>query len=171
MQILRTTASLTALTLLASALAAQTPAAPKKLDAKRYDHFGAGVGVGDAPMSLQAALQNAAKLDGKTIRVRAPITGVCQVKGCWMNLGEPDAKGNPPLFVKFKDYAFFVPKDAGGRDAVLEGTLSFKQETVAETKHYLEDAGKHEEAKKVTKGRKVLRFMADGVALEKPAGK
>ena len=167
----RTAASLTALALLTAALAAQSPAAPKKLDAKKYDHFGAGITVGAAPMSLRAALENAADLDGKTIRVRAPITGVCQVKGCWMNLGKPDAAGNPPVFVKFKDYAFFVPKDASGRQAVLEGTLSFKQETVAETKHYLEDAGKHDAAAKVTKGRKILRFMADGVAIEKAAGK
>ena len=64
-----------------------------------------------------------------------------------------------------------MPKDASGRQAVLEGTLSFKQETVAETKHYLKDAGKHDAAAKVTKGRKILRFMADGVAIEKAAGK
>jgi hypothetical protein len=62
-----------------------------------------------------------------------------------------------------------MPKDASGRLAVVEGQLAFKQETVAETKHYLEDAGKHELATKVTEGRKILRFMADGVALEKVA--
>ena len=167
----RTDASLTALALLTAALAAQSPAAPKKLDAKKYDHFGAGITVGAAPMSLRAALENAADLDGKTIRVRAPISGVCQVKGCWMNLGKPDSAGNPPLFVKFKDYGFFMPKDASGRVAIVEGTMTFKQETVAETKHYLKDAGKHDAAAKVTKGRKILRFMADGVAIEKAAGK
>ena len=166
MQSMRFVSVLTALVLTAAATAQD-----KKLDAKKYDHFGDGITVGAQPMTLRAALKNAKELDGKTIRVRAPITGVCQVKGCWMNLGKPDPKGNPPIFVKFKDYAFFVPKDASGREAILEGQLSFKQETVAETKHYLEDAGKHEEAKKVTEGRKILRFMADGVAIQKPAKK
>ena len=33
------------------------------------------------------------------------------------------------------------------------------------------DAGNTEEAKKVTEGRKVLRFMASGVAIEKAAAK
>ncbi len=149
--------------------ASNAQAKPDKLDAKAYDHFGTGITVGETPISLAAALKNADKLTGKTIRVQATITGVCQTKGCWMNLGKPDEKGNPPLFVKFKDYGFFMPKDASGRLAVVEGQLAFKQETVAETKHYLEDAGKHELATKVTEGRKILRFMADGVALEKVA--
>jgi len=46
-----------------------------------------------------------------------------------------------------------------------------KQETVEQTKHYLEDAGKHEEAAKVTEGRKLYHFMATGVAISKPAAK
>ncbi len=140
---------------------------PTKLDAKVYDHFGAGITNGEKPLSLAEAIKSPAKFAGKKIRLEAPITGVCQTKGCWMNLGKPDAKGNPPVFVKFKDYGFFMPKDSSGRTAIVEGTMSFKQETVAETKHYLEDAGKHDEAKKVTEGRKILRFMASGVAIKK----
>jgi hypothetical protein len=140
---------------------------PAKLDAKAYDHFGAGIKVGAQPISLSEAIKNADKLTGKTLRVEAEITGVCQAKGCWMNLGKLDPKGNPPLFVKFKDYGFFMPKDSSGRTAIVEGTMTFKQETVAETKHYLEDAGKHEQAKKITEGRKILRFMASGVAIKK----
>jgi len=147
--------------------ATQDPAT--KLDAKVYEHFGAGITVGEQPLSLADAIKDPAKFAGKTIRLEAPITAVCQTKGCWMNLGALDAKGNPPVFVKFKDYAFFMPKDSSGRTAIVEGTMSFKQETVAETKHYLEDEGKTEEAKKVTEGRKVLSFMASGVAIEKAA--
>lgn len=139
-----------------------------KLDAKVYDHFGTGITAGEKPLTLAQAIKSPAKFAGRKIRLEAPITGVCQTKGCWMNLGKPDAKGNPPVFVKFKDYGFFMPKDSSGRTAIVEGTMSFKQETVAETKHYLEDAGKHDEAKKVTKGRTVLRFMASGVAIKKP---
>ena len=140
---------------------------PARLDAKGYDHFGTGITLGAKPMPLAEVVKNADKLTGKTLRVQAQITGVCQTKGCWMNLGNLDPKGNPPLFVKFKDYGFFMPKDASGRTAIVEGTMTFKQETVAETRHYLEDAGKHEQAKKVTVGRKILRFMASGVAIKK----
>jgi hypothetical protein len=73
----------------------------------------------------------------------------------------------PPVMVKFKDYGFFVPKDASGRTAIVEGVMAFKQETVEQTRHYLEDAGKHDEAAKITEGRKLYTFMASGVAIEK----
>ena len=140
---------------------------PQKLNPEVYDHFGTGITTGEKPLSLAEALKASAKLANKTIRLQAPITAVCQTKGCWMNLGKPDANGNPPVFVKFKDYGFFMPKDSSGRTAIVEGTMTVKQETVEETKHYLEDAGKPEEAKKVTQGRKILRFMASGVAIKK----
>jgi len=149
------------------ALAAQDPTppqAPAKLDAKVYDHFGDGIVEGPA-VDLATALKNPEQFTGKTVRISGPITAVCQTKGCWMHLGAQ----TPPVMVKFKDYGFFVPKDASGRTAIVEGTMSMKQETVEQTRHYLEDAGKTEEAAKVTEGRKLYHFMASGVAIEKAA--
>jgi hypothetical protein len=162
---------LTAALSLAAVAASQDQTPAQKLDTGVYDHFGAGITNGDKPVTLADVMTAPADFTDKKIRLEAPITGVCQTKGCWMNLGEADAKGNPPVFVKFKDYAFFVPKDASGRTAIVEGTMTMTQETVEQTRHYLEDAGKHDEAAKVTEGRKILRFMADGVAIEKPTPK
>ncbi|MEO6595409.1 MAG: DUF4920 domain-containing protein, partial [Planctomycetota bacterium] len=136
--------------------------AAKKLDEKAYDHFGDGIVEGPVT-DLAFALKNPANFTDKTVRLQGPITAVCQTKGCWMHLGNQ----NPPVMVKFNDYAFFMPKDASGRTAIVEGTMSMKQETVEQTKHYLEDAGKLEEAAKVTEGRKLYHFMASGVAIEK----
>ncbi|HEX6813375.1 MAG TPA: DUF4920 domain-containing protein, partial [Planctomycetota bacterium] len=126
----------------APANAAQEPAAAKKaakLDEKLYDHFGDGIAEGPA-VEVADAMKTPDQYTGKTVRFTGPISGVCQTKGCWMQLGSQ----NPIVFVKFKDYAFFVPKDASGRVAIVEGTMTMKQETVEQTKHYLEDAGKHE---------------------------
>ena len=163
---------------LAAAVAAQTPATPvapaapiapaaqdkpAKLDEKLYDHFGTGITQGDKPAPLADVLKNPDAFTGKTVRVEGPITAICQTKGCWMHLGAQ----NPPVMVKFKDYAFFMPKDASGRTAIVEGTMTMKQETVEQTKHYLEDAGKLDEAAKVTEGRKLFHFMASGVAIKK----
>jgi hypothetical protein len=146
--------------------AAPAPAAQeaKKLDASRWDHFGAGIAEGQN-LSLADVLKEPEKHAGKPIRLEGPITAVCQTKGCWMHLGAQQ----PPVMVKFKDYGFFVPKDASGRTAIVEGTMAMKQETVEQTKHYLEDAGKHEEAAKVTEGRRLYTFVATGVAIAKPA--
>ncbi|MFM1871616.1 MAG: hypothetical protein RL398_1038 [Planctomycetota bacterium] len=164
----------------AATLAAQTPgtdkpvgkpveasqAAAKKLDTAKYDHFGAGMTEG-TNVQVADALKDPAAYDGKTVRLEGVITAVCQTKGCWMHLGSE----TNPVMVKFKDYAFFMPKDASGRTAILEGVVKMKQETIEETRHYLEDAGKHDEAKKVTEGRKILTVMASGVAIAKPAKK
>lgn len=114
---------------------------------------------------MTKALANPAEFLGKTIRLDGAIDEICQKKGCWMLLGGKER----PLFVKFKDYAFFMPLDGAGRTAIIEGTMAMKQETVEQTKHYLEDAGKHDEAAKVTEGRKIYTFMANGVALKKRA--
>lgn len=143
----------------------QAPKAPAKLDETVYDHFGTGITKGDKPAALADVLKNPDAFTGKTVRIEGPITAVCQTKGCWMHLGSQ----NPPVMVKFKDYAFFMPKDSSGRTAIVEGTMAMKQETVEQTKHYLEDAGKHDEAAKVTEGRKLYTFMASGVAIQKPA--
>jgi hypothetical protein len=146
--------------------AAQEPqkAAPKKLDEAKYDHFGTGITEGTNVPVLEA-MKDPAKYTGKTIRLEGTVNEICQVKGCWMYLGE----ASKPVMVKFKDYAFFMPKDGAGRTAIVEGTMAMKQETVEQTKHYLEDAGKHEEAAKVTEGRRIYTFMAAGVALQKKA--
>ena len=135
----------------------------KKLDEKTWDHFGAGITEGAAATEIAEMLKSPDKFTGKEVRLTGEIQEICQKKGCWMTLG----KQQPPVFVKFKDYAFFMPKDGAGRTAIVEGTLTMKQETVEETKHYLEDAGKHDEAAKVTEGRKLFHFMASGVALKK----
>ena len=62
---------------------------------------------------------------------------------------------------------FFVPTDSEGRTAVLEGTFNVSETSVAALKHLLEDAGKTEEAAKVTEPRIEMKVMADGVALKK----
>jgi hypothetical protein len=139
-------------------------ARPARLDEKAWDHFGDGIAQGPAT-PLAEVLKKPEDFTGKTVRIEAPITAVCQTKGCWMHLGAQQ----PPVMVKFKDYAFFVPKDASGRTAIVEGTMAMKQETVEQTRHYLEDAGKHEEAAKVTEGRKLYHLLASGVAIKKVA--
>ena len=138
-----------------------TVAAPAARDA--YDFYGAGTGL-DATVAVADVLENPAPHLQKTVRVRGPIVGTCANKGCWMRLGSADDN----VFVKFKDYGFFVPTGGvEGRDAVIEGVLAVETQSVDEIKHYLEDAGKHAEAAKVTEPTRVLSFVATGVAIKK----
>lgn len=70
--------------------------------------------------------------------VEGVIEDVCSVKGCWMNLREGDRTAR----VKFKDYAFFVPRNAAGRRVVVKGVGAMTLLDVAWAQHLAEEAGK-----------------------------
>ncbi len=128
-----------------------------------YDQFGGGADIGAGQTPIERALASPDDFIGKPVRLVGQIQSVCKKKGCWMRVGDDQQT----VFVRFKDYAFFVPLDAAGRKVVLEGQMSIKTQSVAQVKHYLEDAGKVQEAAKVTQPRKVVSFMATGVAIQK----
>ena len=96
-------------------------------------------------------------------KIKGTITGVCQMKGCWMRIKD---ESDNELFIRFKDYGFFVPKDAAGKTAILRGKAFIHTTSVDELKHYAEDAGKSaEEIAKITEPEQEYRFLADGVII------
>ncbi len=132
-----------------------------KLSSDKFAQYGAGVHEG-AATPVAEVLANPAKFSASTIRVEGPIVSVCTKKGCWVQVGT----GASNMRVKFKDYGFFLPTDATGH-IVLEGQASVKTITVAQLRHYLEDAGKHDEAMKITEPRTEVSFLATGAAIKK----
>ena len=70
------------------------------------------------------------------------------------------------MFVKFKDYGFFMPKDIAGKRVVMDG-YAFKEITpVDELRHYAEDEGKSpEEIAAIVEPKEELKFLAKGVLL------
>lgn len=103
--------------------------------------------------------------DTLKVKFKSKINGVCQKKGCWMTLDLGEEK---EAFVKFKDYAFFVPMNATNQDAVVSGKAFVSVETVDEQKHYAKDAGKSQAAiDSITQPKVTYSFMADGVLISK----
>jgi Domain of unknown function (DUF4920) len=103
---------------------------------------------------------------GDTINVKfkSKINAICQNKGCWMKVELADKK---ETFVKFKDYAFFMPKDAKEKEVIVNGKAFVSEESVADQKHYAGDAGKSQaEIDKITTTKKTLSFTADGVLIK-----
>ena len=43
----------------------------------------------------------------QNIKIKGKIKSTCKMKGCWMELDVADKT----IFVRFKNYGFFVPKD------------------------------------------------------------
>jgi len=72
-----------------------------------WNHYG-----DPAPWSSEAVAIGAMSGDEQNIVVRGTIQEVCPVKGCWMRVTD---EAGEELFVKFKDYGFFVPRDAAGQ--------------------------------------------------------
>jgi Domain of unknown function (DUF4920) len=98
-------------------------------------------------------------------KITGKVESVCQVKGCWMKVLTADGQ---TMRVSFKDYGFFVPKDIAGKTVVFEGEAKVKTTSVAELRHYAEDAKKPKaEIMKITEPKRELTFVADGVIVKK----
>lgn len=101
--------------------------------------------------------------DTTNAQITGKIKEVCQAKGCWMKV---DLASGDEVFVKFKDYGFFVPTDAADKTVVMNGQAFVEEMSVDEQKHYAEDKGASKaDIDKITKPKKTLRFEADGVLI------
>ena len=110
-------------------------------------------------------VDNLLELSSTKVKVKGKILSTCPMKGCWMNM----LVSNDTVLVRFKDYGFFVPKQGvEGSSAIVNGFLSIDTLSVAQLRHYAEDAGKKtEEIMKIKKPKITLSFLADGVAIQK----
>jgi hypothetical protein len=126
--------------------------------APKGEAFGKALPAGE-PIAAVTLLHHPENYDGKRVMVEGDIAEVCKVKGCWMVMAE----GGKKMRVTFEDYGFFVPKDCAGRKVRVEGAFAVKEISVADAKHYLEDAGKHEDAAKITQPIQELTLVASGV--------
>jgi hypothetical protein len=131
-------------------------------------HYGAKI-TEDGALTPEAFMAAIADKDSMETKVVAQINQVCQKKGCWMTLNMGDG---PEMRVKFKDYDFFVPKDADGKTAVIEGWAKMEVVSVEFQKHLLDDAKEageevsQEEYDAITAPKTELTFMANGVIIK-----
>jgi len=135
-------------------------AQPPQVPADPGATFGAGASEDQAfeVSQLPDFLKNKESADVKII---AKVVDVCPKKGCWMALEMPD---NSKVFVKMKDYGFFVPMAMIGKTVVVEGEAKNITTSVDELKHYAEDAKKSkEEIATITEPKKEIRLTAKGI--------
>ncbi len=98
--------------------------------------------------------------------LQAKVEGVCQVKGCWMNLVSSDKTQEGEIFVKFKDYGFFMPLDLSGNEVLVNGKAYKEITSVDELKHYAEDEGQTaEEIALITEPVEEFKMLATGVKI------
>ena len=113
-------------------------------------------------------LQQLSNIDFNNTSVQTKLEGeiisTCPKKGCWIEMKIDDKD----IFVKFKDYGFFVPKSGmEGNKAIIEGLASIDTVSVKDLKHYAEDAGKSKsEIEKIISPEIKISFLAEGVIIK-----
>ena len=96
-------------------------------------------------------------------KLKAKVTDVCQMKGCWMKLEIGEEKD---IMVNFKDYSFFVPKNIIGKEVIVSGEAFKRNISVDVLKHYARDRGENESAiSLIVEPKEIYSLTAKGVIL------
>ncbi|MEK7253302.1 MAG: DUF4920 domain-containing protein [Bacteroidota bacterium] len=151
-------------------IACQNPPADTTEATGQPQSFGKLISADNAVTFAELA-PKLAGVDSMQVKVKGTVQEVCQKKGCWMTLN--DAQASQELFVQFKDYGFFMPKDIHGREVIIDGIAYREVTSVADLKHYAEDEGLSKEViDTIVTPKEELKFMANGVLLlPTPSGK
>lgn len=107
-------------------------------------------------------LVDSLKLAGQSreSKVTGKVIEVCKAEGCWVRMETKSGS----MLVKMKDHAFLVPVALEGKTIVADGVATFKETSVAQLRHFAEDAGKtKEEIAKITEPKKEIVFQAVGI--------
>ena len=92
------------------------------------------------------------------------IRGVCQRRGCWMELRSEENPSGESMTVKFLDYGFFVPLDSRGAFVRVEGIPTVQTLSAEEVEELLAEG--YDPGVVREDGTAVLvRFMASGVIM------
>jgi DNA-directed RNA polymerase subunit F len=138
-------------------------AQPPKGVARPTTTYGAGATLAGAVAASKLPALLSKDTSRMAVKIIAKVVDVCPKKGCWMQLQVDDST---TAFVKMKDYAFFVPLDIKGKVIVLDGEAYQHVTSVAELRHYAEDAHKsQQEIDAITAPRREIRYTANGIVV------
>jgi hypothetical protein len=119
---------------------AEAPTPVVKTD--KYVAFGEPMKLDDAAtVPVNAVLADPAKYAGKPVRVSGTVNGVCEAKGCWLEMAGPNGEA---MFVKFTCpvQGRLIPMEAKGKPVVVEGELVIKEISEEDARHIAEEGGK-----------------------------
>ena len=138
-------------------------AQPPAGEAKAGDFYGEKISTDGALSFSDVVRKVQGGNDFSNVKFTAKVTDVCPKKGCWLKLETPQGE---EVMVKMKDYAFFLPVAAKGKQVVIEGEVIMKTTSIAELKHYAEDAKKTQaEIDAIKEPKKEVRVTAKGIVI------
>ncbi len=69
--------------------------------------------------TLSSLVSEPARFSAKTVRTEGVVSAVCQSMGCWMEIVDDAGQAH----IKMAGHSFFIPKEASGHRAVVQGKL------------------------------------------------
>lgn len=128
-----------------------------------YTAYGADI-TPEGTITAEELVAKMKNQDSLNVKITGIIDEVCQMKGCWMDI---KAGEDEYIAVKFKDYGFFMPKDAAGREVILEGIAFVDTVSVEELKHFAQDAEEPDSViNAITEPEINIGFIASGVLIK-----
>ncbi len=126
--------------------------------------YGEGVTLDDA-VAIDTLVANPDDYVGKKVRVDGVITGVCQKRGCWMQVTDPES-GNG-VRIKVEDGVIVFPYTSMGREASAEGVF----EAIKLTPEQIEarTAAEHDHAEGETCDKSGSKVEGTGAGCDAPA--
>ncbi|MFQ5502623.1 MAG: DUF4920 domain-containing protein [Phycisphaerae bacterium] len=129
--------------------------------ASKYADFGNPMKADTARVvTVAKVLDNSDAYDGRFLRVRGTVSGVCAKRGCWLRM---KGAGDDSVFVKFTCpvEGRLIPMEAVGHEVMVEGTLQVEEISEADARHYAEDSGQPADVIAAIVGpQKQVRMMA-----------
>lgn len=124
---------------------------------------GTAIPADAAVVPMPKVLADPAAYATKPVVTEGVIERSCTNKGCWMQLAP--AAGEKGMRVTFKDYGFFIPLDAKGLQARVEGVTKSRTLSKKEVDHLERDGAKL--AREADGTVREVSFVASGVELRK----
>jgi uncharacterized protein DUF4920 len=115
-------------------------------------HVGAEITVAEAT-PIAELIAHPDDYAGKVVRVEGEVSGVCSVKGCWMDIADDAGRR---VRISVEDDVLVFPSDATGHPAVAQGKVVVEEMTkdqyVAMQKHVAAEGGPAFDESKVGDG-------------------
>lgn len=128
-------------------------------DSTRY---GEGVTL-EKSVSIEQLLASPADFLGQKVRVDGTITGVCKMRGCWMQV--TDEKGNG-VRIKVEDGVIVFPATSMGQQASAEGVFEGIPVEAKEKKHEGKEGDKHEACDSKPQGEMIYFIKGTGAVIQ-----
>lgn len=118
----------------------------------------------DSALTVAEVMQLMQTQSTANVVVKGTINGVCKSEGCWLTL---ENKNGEEFFIDIKDKAFHLPFNVEGKQAVVKGTVTKSQISVADLQAAAREEGKTDaEINAITAPADEITMEATGLQLD-----